>query len=104
MAEEDKSTISSLGSVGASISGNRKLILENGRIENWKATLARDAAAKTVLNGGFSGEDVVKSPHIERMLNAYMVASVESYFCVRLRTVGRLGCRVLVTWKAPLPP
>jgi hypothetical protein len=77
MVEEDKSTISSLiGSVVGSISGNSKLILEKGRIENLKATLARDAAAKTVLNvGGYSGEDVVKSPHIERMLDAYKHAS-----------------------------
>jgi hypothetical protein len=68
MAEEDNSTI-------CSISDNNQL--EQDRIENLKATLARDAAAKTILNGGYShsGEDVVKSPHIERMLDAYNVAS-----------------------------
>jgi hypothetical protein len=40
-----------------------------------KSTLACDAKAKTVLNGDYSGSDVVKSPHIEHMLDAYKVAS-----------------------------
>jgi len=76
MAEDDKSIISSLiGSVDGSISDNSKQLLQKGRIENLKATLARDAAAKTVLNGGYAGKPVVKSPHIERMVAAYRVAS-----------------------------
>ena len=76
MAEENKSTISSLiGSVVGSISSNSELMFEKGRIDNLKATLARNAVAKTVMNGGYSGKDVVKSPHIERMFDAYRVAS-----------------------------
>jgi hypothetical protein len=63
-----------------------------------KSTLACDARAKTVLNGDYSGLDVVKSPHIEHMLDVYSIAStgrisvvrVESQLCVHLRTVGRL--------------
>jgi hypothetical protein len=76
MAEDDKSAISSLiGSVVGHISSNSRLILEKGRLETLKATLTRDAAAKTVLNGGYAGKQVVKSPHIERMVAAYRVAS-----------------------------
>lgn len=76
MAEDDKSIISSIiGSAVGSISENSKQLLQKGRIENLEATLARDAAAKTVLNGGYAGKPVVKSPHIERMVAAYRVAS-----------------------------
>jgi hypothetical protein len=40
-----------------------------------RLSLARDAAKETVLNGGYSGRPVVKSPHIERMVAAYRIAA-----------------------------
>jgi hypothetical protein len=77
MAEEDnKSAISSLiGSVVGGFTDNSKHLFGTGRFETLKATLAAAAGEGTVLNGGYEGSDVVKSPHIERMLAAYRVAS-----------------------------
>jgi len=68
-------TYTLIGSIVGGISDNSKAIHEKGRIENLKATLARYAAEKTVLNGRYLGSDVVKSPHIERMAATYRVAS-----------------------------
>ncbi len=77
MAEEDnRSAISSLiGSVVGGFTDNSKHLFGTGRFETLKATLAAAAGEGTVLNGGYEGSDVVKSPHIERMLAAYRVAS-----------------------------
>ena len=71
MAEE-QSIVSSLAGSALEVSNG---IVEKGLVEKLKISLARDAAAKTILNGGHSGEQVVKSPHIERMAASYIVAA-----------------------------
>jgi len=64
MAEE-RSVVSSLvGSAAEFVSGYSKRIVDKGLVEKLMLSLARDAAEKTVLNGGYSWEAVVKSPHI----------------------------------------
>lgn len=56
MADEDKSAVSSLiGSLVGGIADNSKLIIDKGRLEKVKLTLALDAAQKTVMQGGYSG-------------------------------------------------
>lgn len=76
MADEQSASGSNIvGSVIEYVSDLGKPIVDKGLIERLRVSLARDAAAKTVLNGGYLGEPVVKSPHIERMLAAYRVAT-----------------------------
>ena len=78
MADEQSASASGsniVGSVVEYVSDFGKPIVDKGLIERLKVSLARDAAAKTVLNGGYLGEPVVKSPHIERMLATYSVAT-----------------------------
>ena len=73
---EERSVVSSLvGSAVEFVSGNSKRIVDKGLVEKLKVSLARDATEKTVLNGGYSGEPVVKSPHIQRMVAVYSIAS-----------------------------
>jgi hypothetical protein len=73
---EERSVVSSLvGSAVEFVSGNSKRIVIKEVVEKLKLSLARDAAEKTILNGGYSGEPVVKSPHIELMVAAYSIAS-----------------------------
>lgn len=75
MADEKSLSSSLVGSVIGLVTDHSKQIVEKGLVEQLELSLARDAAAKTVLNGGYLGEPVVKSPHIQRMLAAYGVAS-----------------------------
>jgi hypothetical protein len=74
--KSDKSSISSLvGSVSERILDHGTTVLNHQKTATVQAILARDAAAKTVLSGGYEGTPVVLSPHIERMLEAYHVAA-----------------------------
>lgn len=58
------------------ITCHTKPIFDKGSAKKLKLSLARDAAAKTVLNGGHHGGDpVVRSPLIGLMMAAYSVAS-----------------------------
>jgi hypothetical protein len=76
MADEEKSVLSSLsGLLVDTVTGNSKRLLEATRRESLKASLASDAKANTVLNGGFKGTNVVESPLIRCMMNAYRAAS-----------------------------
>jgi hypothetical protein len=74
MATEEESAFSSLvGSVVSAIStiGRRIFgIFGIGLLGELQISLARDAAGKSVLNGGYSGKPVVMSPHIRRMTDS----------------------------------
>jgi hypothetical protein len=50
--------------------------MRKGRVETLKLSLSHDAHAKTVLNGGYKGHPVAKSPHIERMLAVYRISTI----------------------------
>ena len=75
MADERSASGSVVDSVISFVTDHGKPINDKGLVEQLKLSLARDAAEKTVLNGGYHGEPVVKSPLIQRMLAAYGVAS-----------------------------
>jgi hypothetical protein len=76
MADEEKSVLSSLsGLLVDTVTENSKRLLEATRRKDLKASLASDAKANTVLNGGFKGTNVVESPLIRCMMNAYRAAS-----------------------------
>jgi hypothetical protein len=69
---DEQSAVSSL--VG-SIVGNSKQRFGAARFETLKATLACAAQANTILTGGVIGTDIVESPLIDSMLDAYISAS-----------------------------
>ncbi len=102
MADEEKSVLSSLsGLLVDTVTGNSKRLLEATRRESLKASLASDAKANTVLNGGFKGTNVVESPLIRCMMNAYRAASTGRVIVVCTHT-DRF--RVFDARKSPLAP
>jgi hypothetical protein len=82
-------------------------ILNFGLIEKLKLSLARDAAAKTVLNGTYNGKPVVMSPHIKCMISAYR-ASYEVGKVVVMCSPGNSGkssaARFLIHGEHPARP
>lgn len=74
--EDDKSSVSSIvNSVVGGIANASAALMDKGLVKRVQEGLCRDVDAKTVLNGGYSGEHVVMSPHIIHMLSNYAISS-----------------------------